>query len=121
MRGWLRARRPDWQPSHPTNNIDSSVSVERMSPDREPERGWLRTIGPVLKSQMDTAWYRLFFWGRERPGAERRLRDRLSKALIQMRDWCASVGRDTNSERNHGREAGDETCSLYRRSCSELD
>ena len=34
-----------------------------------------------------------------------------SKALIQMRDWCASGGRDTNSDRNHGCEAGDETCS----------
>jgi hypothetical protein len=38
--------------------------------------------------------------------------DRLSRALIQMRDWCASVGRDTNSERNHGRQTGGETCSL---------
>jgi hypothetical protein len=49
VRGWLRARTPDWQPSHPTDNIDSSVSVERMSPDREPERGWLITIGPVTE------------------------------------------------------------------------
>jgi hypothetical protein len=43
-----------------------------MSPDREPERGWFKTIGPVLKSQMDTAWYRLFFWGeREARGREK--------------------------------------------------
>jgi hypothetical protein len=34
-----------------------------MSPGREPERGWLITIGSVTESQMDTAWYRLFFWG----------------------------------------------------------
>jgi hypothetical protein len=68
--GWPRAITPDWQPTHPTNNIDSSVSVERMSPDREPERGLLKTIGPVTESQMDTAWYRLFFWGREARGRE---------------------------------------------------
>ncbi len=41
-----------------------------------------------------------------------KIADRLSTALIQMRDWCASVGRDTNSERNHGRQSGGETCSL---------
>jgi transposase len=46
----LEPQTPDWQPSHPTNNVDSSVSVERMSPDREPERGWLKTIGPVTET-----------------------------------------------------------------------
>ena len=70
---------------------------------------------------MDTAWYRLFFWGRVRPGAERRSVDRLSKALIQMRDWCASVGRDTNREKSRARKAGGETWRPYRRRCSGPD
>jgi hypothetical protein len=32
-----------------SNASSRSVSVERMSPDREPERGWLKTIGPVTE------------------------------------------------------------------------
>ena len=42
-----------------------------MSLGREPERGWLKTIGPVTECQMDTAWNRLFFWGREAKGREK--------------------------------------------------
>jgi hypothetical protein len=42
-----------------------------MSPDREPERGWLKTTGPVTECQMDTVWNRLFFWGPEARGKEK--------------------------------------------------
>ena len=59
-----------WQPSHPTNT-DSSVSAERMSPGREPERGWLVTKGPVLKDRWTGPGTDCFL-GPIEPGADRR-------------------------------------------------
>ena len=53
----------------------------------------------------------IVFLGSSEARAERRSLDHLSRALIQMRDWWASVGRGTNSDRNHGRETGGETWS----------
>jgi hypothetical protein len=78
-----------------------------MSPDREPERGWLKTTGPVTEKSDGHGLEPIVFLGPRGQGRERRSQDQLSRALIQMRDWCASGGRDTNRDRNHGREAGD--------------
>jgi hypothetical protein len=75
VRGWPRAITPDWQPSHPTNNIDSSVSVERMSPGREPERGWLKTIGSVTEMSDGHGLVPIVFLGpREATGEEKIVR-----------------------------------------------
>jgi hypothetical protein len=42
------------------------------------------------------------FLGPEGQGTQRRF-NYLSRALIHMRDWCASDRRETQRKRNHGR------------------